>query len=316
MLIVIGALAVLGIAAFVVFGMKRADTEVGIIPLVAEEQPALPVVTPQNPPLVVPDTVPEGPKEGQEYYVHTIKTANASAELAALVGVDNVPAVLQTNRIDERMIKQGATLVIPVSFDSASRSPFPLVVAELEAVPKLLMFSQRVQAFGAYENGKLVRWGPISSGKQSTPTPSKLYSTNWKGKEVKSSFDDEWILKYNFNLDNFEGVGFHQYEMPGYPASHSCVRLLMPDALWLYDWAEQWILSPDERTRIAHGTPVIIFGQYAFGKTAPWKLLPENADATDITETEIQEILGSYLATIMERQAVREAYIAGLTMGN
>lgn len=296
------------------------ETSVGIIPYAAEEAPAIPIETAPNPPLVIPEippVKPEGPREGQEYYQYTLKTADVAAELADLVGNENIAAVLQTNRIDIAHIKKGASIVIPVAYDMASRSPFPLTLAEVSSVKKLLVISQEMQAFGVYESGSLVRWGPVSSGKQSTPTPSKLFSTNWKGKEVKSTFDDEWILKYNFNLDNWEGIGFHQYEMPGYPASHSCVRLLMEDALWLYDWADQWILSEDEQTRLAHGTPVIIFGSYQFGKTAPWKLLPENPEATDITETELQRIVDQYLPTISARQTEREGIVVekiGLTV--
>lgn len=314
-LIVVGALIALGIVALSVFGMKPKETPVGIIPPSAEEQPVVPEPpTPPSTPLVVPEETPEGPKEGQEYYFYTTKSANAQLELEKLVGAENVLAVLQTNRIDAANIKSGATIVIPVTFDSATRSPFPLEVPELSEVKKLLLISQRIQAFGVYESGKLVRWGPVSTGKQSTQTPSELFSTNWKGKEVKSSFDDEWILKFNFNLDNIEGVGFHQYEMPGYPASHSCVRMLMDDAMWLYDWADQWILTENEQSRYAHGTPVVIFGNYGFGDSAPWKLLPADADATDITADEMDDIVEEYLDTIMERQNAREAYIEGLTL--
>ena len=275
-----------------------------------EQTDQTPVVLDEVKPVTPPLVVNPGPKEGQEYYTYTVTTTNIQKELSELVGEDNVTAVLQTNRVDLRNIKSGAKIVIPTTFDTASRSPFPLTVESLTEVPKILLFSQRVQAFGAYESGKLVRWGPISSGKQSTKTPNNLFSTNWKGKEIKSSFDDEWILKYNFNLDNFEGVGFHQYEMPGYPASHSCIRLLMEDAMFLYDWADQWILSADEQTRLAHGTPVIVFGDYGFGKTAPWKLLPENPDATDVSLSEITTLVEKNISTIMERQTERQTILA------
>jgi len=268
----------------------------------------VPDVTTEKP--TPPPVVNEGPVEGQEYYFHTMTTTDISKELTDLVGADNIMAVLQTNRVDLKNIKQGSKIVIPVAFGSESRSPFPTKIDSLSEVPKIIVFAQRVQAFGAYEYGTLVRWGPTSTGKQSTKTPNGLFSTNWKGKEVKSSFDDEWILKYNFNINNFEGIGFHQYEMPGYPASHSCLRLLMPDAVWLYDWAEQWVLSPDGNTRLAHGTPVIVFGDYGFGKTAPWKLLPTNPDATDISLGEITTLVEKNISTIMERQTERQTVLA------
>jgi len=165
---------------------------------------------------------------------------------------------------------------------------FPENVSIAKDIPKLMLISQRVQSFAVYEYGQLIRSGAVSTGKQSTPTASKIYFTNWKGKEVKSSFDDEWILKWNFNLDNHEGIGMHQYEMPGYPASHSCIRMFEADAMWIYDWADQWILSPNQQNIVAHGTPVIIFGDYRYDKKAPWKDLPKNESAIKISDEEIE----------------------------
>lgn len=286
-------------------GSNSLDTD--ILPETITTETQAPATEPEK--VTTPVVQNEGPKEGQEYYFHTMTTTTMSKELEALVGKDNVTAVLQINRIDIKNIKQGSTIVIPVSFDTASLAPFPPQVPSLVDVPKILLFSQRVQAFAAYENGILIRWGPLSSGKQSTKTPNGLFSTNWKGKEVKSSFDDEWVLKYNFNIDNFEGIGFHQYEMPGYPASHSCLRLHLQDAIWLYDWAEQWILSGDGQTRIAHGTPVIVFGDYGFGKTAPWKLLPTDATATDINLDEITTVVAKNTETILVRQTERKTIL-------
>jgi len=37
---------------------------------------------------------------------------------------------------------------------------------------------------------------------------------------------------------NKRGHSFHQYELPGHPASHGCIRLLERDATWIYDWGK------------------------------------------------------------------------------
>jgi lipoprotein-anchoring transpeptidase ErfK/SrfK len=299
---------IIGISVF--FFIRKRDE---IMTLEIPKDPAIVTApTPENPEPIKPpsEPLPEPVNKTQEYYMYTMKTSDAQKELSELIGPANITAVLQTNRIDLESIKANAKIVIPKTFDLSNRTPFPLEVAAAADIEKLLVINQRVQAFGAYEFGRLVRWGPTSTGKQSTKTADGLFSTNWKGKEVKSSFDDEWILKYNFNFDNFEGIGFHQYSMPGYPASHSCIRLLLEDAMWLYEWADQWILSPDERSRLAHGTPVLIFDDYAFGKTAPWKLLPEDATATTISIDDLSEIITANKDTIMvwqeERVALRE----------
>ena len=62
-------------------------------------------------------------------------------------------------------------------------------------------------------------------GSKAHQTTRGLHFTNWKGKEIISTVSDEWKLKWNFNIANHEGIGWHQYSMPGYPASHSCLRL-------------------------------------------------------------------------------------------
>lgn len=231
----------------------------------------------------------------------TLNSEYPGSELSKIVGFENVFTTLAINRIDDKSLWQGMTVVVPKSFDDPSLWEFmPAEITSARDIPKIVLISQRTQAFGFYENGKLVRSGPISSGKKLTPTPSKLYFTNWKGKEVVSTFSDEWILKWNFNIDNELGIGLHYYAMPGYPASHSCVRFYEADARWLYDWADQWTLASDGQTKLVNGTPVIIFGEYNFSRKAPWKNLPNNADATKVSKEEVEILVNKYLNNILE----------------
>jgi hypothetical protein len=98
-------------------------------------------------------------------------------------------------------------------------------------------------------------------------------------------------LPWYFNLDSQRGIAFHQYDLPGYPASHGCVRLLDEDAAWIYDWADQWTLSGDRSRVEADGTPVIVFGKYDYGKEAPWKHLATDYRAASLAESELKEAL-------------------------
>ena len=276
--------------------------------------PVTPIAQPepitQEPEPVVP--LPPEPEPVQNTFkIITLESATPGKELTDLVGSANVPIVLAINRLDDKNLRQGMTLVIPTSYDDMDQWEFmPANIETARTIPKLIIISQRVQAFGAYEFGTLVRSGPVSSGKKSTPTPSRLYFTNWKGKEVVSTFSDEWILKWNFNLDNFEGVAMHQYALPGYPASHSCVRFYAADAEWNYNWADQWIVTPDGSTKLASGTPVIIYGSYNFTAPAPWKQLPENPDATKISREELESLVTENLSTIEHEAAIRTEVMA------
>ena len=73
------------------------------------------------------------------------------------------------------------------------------------------------------------------------------------------------MLEWYFNFVNARGVSFHQFDLPGYAASHACVRLLQRDAQWLYGWGDQWKLSEDRRAVVVPGTPVLIMGVFGHG---------------------------------------------------
>jgi len=214
------------------------------------------------------------------------------------------------NRIDTDHINGRDTLVVPNEFKGAfiDYTPFPRKLDNLTEVPKIVIFSYPIQAYAVYEKGSLVKWGPTNMGKKSAQTPRGLFFTNWKGRKVRSTVDDEWILNWNFNISNSGGVGWHQYALPGYPASHSCLRLLDADAQWLYNWADQWVLA-DKKTLKVKGTPVIVFGDYTFGVKGVWHKLVENPEITNISKSRLEEIVEPYLAEIFNQQTIREEYV-------
>jgi hypothetical protein len=109
----------------------------------------------------------------------------------------------------------------------------------------------------------------VSTGRQDTPTPEGRYNLTWRSRQRRSTDNQEWLLEWYFNFVNERGVSFHLFELPGYPASHACVRLLLRDAQWIYNWGEQWTLDEHRQMKVP-GTPVWILGTYSFGKPAAW----------------------------------------------
>jgi len=208
--------------------------------------------------------------------------------------------VLKVNRVDLDHVRAGDSLVIPDGLremqatDSLRHSPFPFAVPVLDSLPQLVLVSLRVQAFGAYGHGKLLRWGPISSGRREMPTPVGFYHVNWKDKERVSTENEEWLLTWYMNLESLSGLSLHKYSLPGYAASHACVRMLEEDARWLYSWVEQWRLTPDSTAVLRPGTPVVIYGKYAYGRRRPWRRLPEDPNAVTIPLGEIEGVLATY----------------------
>nr|WP_314495829.1 L,D-transpeptidase [uncultured Chryseobacterium sp.] len=217
-------------------------------------------------------------------------------------------AILALNRLDSKSKFNSDTLVIPVKIDTTlmAYSPFPMQLDVLSEVKKFVVFSYPIQAYAVYSNGTLVKWGPTSMGKKSAQTTRGLMFANWKKKLAISTVKSEWKLPYNFNIHNTHGIGWHQYDLPGYPASHSCLRLLMKDAVWLYSYADTWILNPGGATTKANGTPVIIFGDYPWGKRKPWRKLLTDPNANNISVEEMTNLIKPHVEKMMKEQTNRE----------
>ena len=207
---------------------------------------------------------------GERFYLTTSREETA----ALLAGATPAEIALleQLNRADEAHLGRLPAVVVPLSWtdDDLSYSVLPRRYAAANAASTLLVVYLPGQLFGAYEFGTLVRWGPISSGGRASPTSPGLYNLNWRSPGRSSTVNPEWFMPWYFNFGNREGLAFHAYSLPGYPASHGCIRLLERDATWLYEWGASWVV--DSRMRVlAPGTPVFLFGQYDFGAAPPWR---------------------------------------------
>lgn len=231
-----------------------------------------------------------------------------SADWLAKNGTDSVQHIISTvNRTDMKHLGKLDSLLEPDDMTAAIDNylPFPYSVAAIKDIPKIIFFSYPTQSFGAYEMGELVYTGAVNMGRKKDPTPTGLYYTNWKAEKTTSTFNDEWDLLWNVNIENKLGIGWHQYDLPGYPVSHSCLRLLEKDARYLYDWADQWIVD-DNDSVMAQGTPVIVFGNYPFGTPKPWLQLVTNSHALDISPETIQQQVEPFLTDILAQQKRRE----------
>jgi lipoprotein-anchoring transpeptidase ErfK/SrfK len=215
--------------------------------------------------------------------------------------------VFAINRTDQSNFTRIDSVVIPndFSYDIATYLPFPKEINYLKNINKIIFFSYPTQTFAAYEKGLLKITGPTNMGREKYLTPTGLFFTNWKAKVKISTIDDDWILNWNFNILNKEGIGWHEYSLPGYPASHSCLRLEKKDAKFLYYWADQWVLA-NAYTILIKGTPVIIFGNYDFNSAKPWLKLISNPKSIDITKAELEKITQPYLNEILAVQQNRD----------
>jgi hypothetical protein len=200
--------------------------------------------------------------------------ANRAADLQERFSEPEIALLEKLNRSDAAHLGQLPELVVPASWgDELSHSVLPRRYPSSEAWPTFLVVHLPGQLFGAYEFGSLVRWGPVSSGRRDTPTSAGMFALNWRSTGRASTVDPDWFMRWYFNFGNREGLAFHAYPLPGYPASHGCIRLLDRDAHWLFEWGQSWVLDLTATRVLTPGTPVFIVGRYDFRAAPPWRSL-------------------------------------------
>ena len=199
--------------------------------------------------------------------------AGAWRELSATLSVERRGALEKLNRADRDHLPRLSELVAPERWfsDELLYSVMPASYPPGGLFSKLLVLYLPGQVFGAYELGTLMRWGPVSSGRRASPTPSGLFSLNWKSVGHISTVDPDWYMRWYFNFGNEAGLALHAYSLPGWPASHGCVRLLERDAEWLFYWGDEWVLDASGTRVLEPGTPMFIVGAYDFDAPPPWR---------------------------------------------
>lgn len=99
--------------------------------------------------------------------------------------------------------------------------------------PLLLVVSITKQTITLYDAGVVVVQAPVSSGTMANPTPTGIFSILEKNWWHRSNIYSAAPMPYMQRI-NWEGVALHAGDLPGYPASHGCIRLTSEFALRLW----------------------------------------------------------------------------------
>ena len=139
----------------------------------------------------------------------------------------------------------GKQIVVPRNLANTTLldvAPFPQKISEHE---KQIIVDQDKLAWGAYdEQGQLVNWGPISSGRDKCTDSNRSCRTMTGifrvfSKENEHCKSDVYPVgkggaKMPFCMYFHKGFALHGADdVPGYRASHGCVRMFVSDAKWL-----------------------------------------------------------------------------------
>lgn len=154
--------------------------------------------------------------------------------------------VMRINRMNSR-IRPGMRIAIPRDHRTTSTmqyTPFPH--SRVATGRKMIIYSPALNAWAAYgPAGNIIRWGPASSGQNWCPdlgrachTPSgnfRIYEK--RGPSCKSTKFPKPYGGAPMPYCMFFKGGFAMHGsyggVPGYNASHGCIRMFVDDAAWL-----------------------------------------------------------------------------------
>ncbi|PDQ18401.1 L,D-transpeptidase [Mesorhizobium sanjuanii] len=136
--------------------------------------------------------------------------------------------------------------------------------------PVVVIVSIPDQVVHVYRNGIRIAASTCSTGKAGHETPTGVFKILEKDKDHKSSTYNDAPMP-NMNRLTWSGVALHAGNLPGYPASHGCVRLPMGFSALLFSITKvgMTVVIADEDSQpssVVH--PGMVLGDYgkkAFG---------------------------------------------------
>lgn len=114
------------------------------------------------------------------------------------------------------------TSLTPVA--ATEHSPALHTVAARPGAPLVAAVSLNAQTVTIYSGTDVLARSPISSGMNGFATPTGVFSIIQKARYHESNLYENAPMPFMQRL-TWSGVAFHAGRLPGYPASHGCVRL-------------------------------------------------------------------------------------------
>ena len=148
--------------------------------------------------------------------------------------------VARLNGLEPSQLQPKRVIEIPTDWSLCrSYAPLPKVLPEQTKVPQLTLVDLKTQFLGTYEHGRLTWWCRISPGTDEKPTTTGTCHVEWKDIDHVSNLylDDEGNgLPMHYGVNIGGEFWIHEGFLPGYPASHGCIRLRHTDAKYYYAW--------------------------------------------------------------------------------
>ncbi len=162
-----------------------------------------------------------------------------------------------------------AITAAPPADAAASRAhparPTEATVPRAAGEPIMAIVSIKSQQVTFYDADGWILRAPVSTGVTGRETPAGVFAVVEKNKDHHSSlYDDAWMP--NMLRITWNGVALHGGPLPGYAASHGCIRMPYDFAAKVFDKAPMGmrvIISPSDTEPVAFSNPSLFVPQQA-----------------------------------------------------
>ena len=188
----------------------------------------------------------------RRWRIHSFLTLAATAALTAAAPADAAPRQARPERTTEGAAPRDA------------------------GEPIMAIVSLKSQKVTFYDSDGWILRAPVSSGTTGRETPAGIFSVVQKDKDHHSSlYDDAWMP--NMLRITWNGIALHGGPLPGYAASHGCVRMPFGFAEKLFDKVPigtRVIISPNDAEPVEISHPALFVP-----KSEAIAAAPERAEA-------------------------------------
>ena len=126
--------------------------------------------------------------------------------------------------------------------------------------PLIISISIDQQKIRVYDSNGLFAEDKVSTGMKGHPTPMGVFSIIQKHKMHHSNIYSGAPMPYMQRI-TWSGVAMHQGVLPGYPASHGCIRMPMAFAVKMWNWTKMGarvLVTPGEMTPAKFSHPFLV----------------------------------------------------------
>jgi hypothetical protein len=133
-------------------------------------------------------------------------------------------------------VAQGAKVSAPIETDVLALKPGQFIWngALVPSGPMTVIVHLPSQRAYVYRNGIRIGASTVSTGKAGHKTPTGVFTILQKNKDHKSNLYNNAPMPYMQRL-TWDGIALHAGNLPGYPASHGCIRLPLEFSKLLFE---------------------------------------------------------------------------------